>query len=286
MPTTGSALRVRVRQGRLDDLEQICDFTRDTFSWGDYLPAAWSGWVRSRRGVLLVAVTGSEIVGTCHLRLLEHREGWLEGLRVRHSYRQQGIGSILIQAVNEHAKNNNCRVIRLETGAHNLAAQRAFMKFGYRRIVPYAGFAAAANDGMLAGVRLAMRGDLNACWALWQKSWLKRASKTVVPAPYGWRWWELTRARLAVEIQNERVWVARGAFMALRVEDHAFDITLLVGAKRGAMTLLDAARVLAQRAHKKNTFWVTPHVARSSQWADEGGYSLDEDGLLIYECAL
>lgn len=286
MSKTGSALRVRIRHGRLDDLEQIRGLTRDTFSWGDYLAAAWPGWVRSRRGVLLVALVGSEIVGTCHLRLLEHREGWLEGLRVRHSYRQQGIGSRLIQAVHEHAGSNNCRIVRLETGAHNLAAQRAFTNHGYRRIVPYAGFAAAATNGVLAGARLAVGGDLNACWALWQRSWLKRASKTVVPAPYGWRWWELTRARLAAEIQNQRLWVTRDAFMTLRVEDDAFDITLLVGARRGAMILLEAARVLAQRAHKKNVFWVTPHVARSSQWAGEAGYSLDEDGLLIYECAL
>lgn len=276
----------RVRKGRLEDLAQVKEFTQNTFSWGDYLPDAWAAWVRSKRGTLFVAEVESRVVGTCHLRLLEHREGWLEGLRVHHAFRKMGIASQLIQATHQEAARQNCRVIRLETGSHNLAAQRAFENFGYRRVVRYSDFEADAREAKIHPVRSAKPADLGACWKLWQASWMKDATHDVVPAPYGWRWWQMTQARLRDEIRSGRVWICTGGFMILRQEIHAFDVTLLVGSKRAALKLLDAARALAFHADKERVAWIAPRVTRSTQWAAEAGYTLDEDGLLIYACAL
>ena len=278
--------KIHLRKGTLQDLAHIREFTQNTFSWGDYLPAAWDGWVSSKRGDLLVAEIGKKIVGTLHVRYLENDEAWLEGVRVHHELRQRGIATTMIRAAHQRARKKKCRVIRLETGTHNHAAQRAFEKFGYRAIVQYAGFAAAASKGELRA-RVATRADVNACWALWETSWLKRASKTIVPAVYGWRWWEFTRERLANDIRDKRVWMTARAFAIVReMERENLDIILLVGAKRDALKLLADVKYLAARENKKTVYWLAPHVAQAEAWAKDADYKLDETGLVIYACEL
>lgn len=286
MITRVTAANLKIRRGKTSDLAQVREFAQKTFSWGDYLPQAWNDWVRSKRGTLFVAEIDGRVVGTNHVRYLEHREAWLEGVRVHPEFRQRGIASALIRAAHADAASKKCRVIRLETGAQNRPAQRAFEKFGYRRVVTYVGYKGDAQPGELETVRLAKSRDLAMCWQVWQSSWMKRASKTIVPAVYGWRWWELTRARLLNDIRSERVWVAPRGFMILRELNHDFDITLLVGMKRDALKLLHAGRVLAQQRGREDIFWIAPLGARAQNWATDAQYQFDDDGLEIYARAL
>ncbi len=277
---------IHIRKGTLPDLSQIQEFTQNTFSWGDYLPKAWNDWVRSKRGDLLVAEIERKVVGTIHVRYLENYEAWLEGVRVRHEFRKRGVAGAMIQAAHERAKKKKCRIIRLETGVDNHAAQRAFEKFGYRAIVEYAEFKAKTGQGEMTA-RLATADDVSACWSLWDSSWLKRASKAIVPAVYGWRWWEYTRARLMNDILGERVWMMRRAFLVLREMDReSLDILVLVGAKRDAMKLLSDVKWIAARKKKQDVYWLAPHSPRAETWASEARYKLDETGLVIYACEL
>lgn len=277
---------IKVRQGRSEDLFQIREFTQNTFRWGDYLPDAWNHWVVSTRGDLLVAEIDDQIVGTVHVRYLENREAWLEGVRVRPEFRKGGVATHLIQAAHSLASIKKCRVMRLETGVNNLAARRTFEKLSYHRHVLYGVHKAQAADASMDGVRPAKSSDLRACWETWQHSWCMRAGKSIVPAPYGWRWWELTRKRLSDEIRAGRVWVTPGAFMTVRREDDSWDITLVAGVKRAAVRLLQAARWLANQDNKPQVFWFAPYVARARDWAAAADYQLDEDDLLIYACPL
>ncbi len=277
---------IHIRKGALADLPKIQEFTKNTFSWGDYLPSVWNRWVSSQRGDLLVAEIDKKIVGTLHVRYLENGEAWLEAVRVRHEFRQRGIAAAMIQAAHQRARKKKCRVIRLETGAHNHAAQRAFEKFEYRRIVEYAGFEAKAEPGEIK-THLAVLQDLDACWELWERSWLKRASKTIVPAVYGWRWWEFTRERLADDIRGKRVWMTARAFAIVReMERENLDIILLAGMKRDALKLFADVKYIAARENKKAVYWIVPQVARAQAWAKDADYKLDETGLVIYACEL
>lgn len=273
---------IRIRQGKLQDLQQVEEFTQNTFGWGDYLPDVWARWVRTKRGELLVAELDKQVVGTLNVRYMEHHEAWLEGVRVRHAFRQRGVASLLVQAAHDRAARAKCRLIRLETGLRNTAAQHTFEKFGYRRVVRYADFEAKALSGTLDGVRRAKPADLKACWDIWQTSWMRAATRNLVPAPYGWRWWEQTRKRLNDEIGAERAWVADGAFMLLRTNEDDLGITLVAGNKRGAVRLLNAARILAYQANKQKMFWLAPHSAHARQWAAAANLELDDDDLLIY----
>jgi hypothetical protein len=94
------------------------------------------------------------------------------------------------------------------------------------------------------------------------------------------------RARLADDIRNQRVWMTSKGFMCVRQEDEGLDIILLVGARRDALCLLDAARALTAELGKKEIFWIAPQVARAEAWAAAARMTRDEDGLMIYELAL
>jgi ribosomal protein S18 acetylase RimI-like enzyme len=283
-PVTDSG--IEIRPGTLQDLAQVSEFTNDTFSWGDYLPGVWERWVSSKHGTLLVAATDGFIIGTARVSFLGNQEAWLEGVRVRHTHRGRGVGSLLVKATHAIASKKNCRIIRLETGSNNLAAQSVFKRFGYRRTGTYAGFKAPARTGGLDHIRRAMMDDLDVCWEMWQHSWVKRASRRVVPSDYGWRWWEFTRERLAQEIRSKRVWVGSNAFFVLRDEGDAFDITLLIGTRPHTTRMLSAVRAVAVCENKKEIYWLTPQTAIAACQAAEGGLVLDEVGLEIYACEL
>ncbi len=277
---------IRMRRGREQDLAQVREFTKDTFSWGDYLPTVWQGWVNTTRGQLMVAECDGTVVGTINLRLLEHREAWLEGLRVRHEYRRLGVARVMIQAVHDAAQKAGCKVIRLETGARNTAARNVFEHFGYAPVVPYANFGGKHISGAMDGIQLARAADVRQILEIWHGSWMERASKAVVPSAYGWRWWDFTRARLLHDIRQKRVWMTSRAFMNLRPDTGSIDIILLAGAKRDGIRLLKAAGTIAAQEDKTDIFWIAPQVRRVSEWAEEAGLMLDEDGLLIYALEL
>lgn len=278
--------KLSIRHGKLADLSQIKTFTQDTFSWGDYVPGAWADWVRSKRGELFVAEQNKHIVGTLHVRYLEHHEAWLEGVRVRHEVRGQGIASALVQAAHKAARDAHCRIIRLETSIENLAAQRTFEKFGYRRLLHYAGFKGSARPRTFDTVRLAKPRDAKACWELWLHSGQKRTTRGIVPAVYGWRWWEFTRARLLNDIRAGRVWMTAHAFSIVRDTNDSLDITVLVGRKQDALTLLAHARMLTYQHKYKFAYWIAPLTAHTQTRAHQAEYTLDDDSLLIYACTL
>lgn len=281
---------MRIRRGTLQDLEQVTEFTRATFSWGDYLPQVWERWVESAHGDLLVAEASGQPIGTIRVSYLGNGEAWLEGVRVHPEFRERGIASRLIQAAHERAVKNNCRVIRLETYVHNTPAHRAFEKFGYRRIVQFTGLEVKAHPGELSSVRAGKLEELERCWEMWQRSWVKEYTHGIVPADFGWRWWELTRERLTRALREERIWLTppdktpRG-FMLIR-ESQSLDATMLSGSQRAGTTLFEAARILAANAHHENLYWIAPEDARANKWAAEAGTARDEEGLLVYACKL
>lgn len=284
-----NSLPIHIRCGRQADLTALAAFTQNTFSWGDYIGREWEHWVESKNGELLVAEVNSTFAGTVHVRYLENREAWLEGVRVHPEHRRQNIATTLIETAHAHARKKRCRTMRLETGAHNPRARAMFEKIGYRLRVDYASYQAHAQSGELQNMRRARLRDVPTCLEIWNSSWMKRHSHNVVPSPLGWRWWEVTSTRLCAMARAARVWLtndARAFMVALPRRADSFDIQMLAGEKRAAMKLLDAARIIAQQAGYKELFWMTPNIPRAQQWAKAAGYALDETGMLIYEYAL
>jgi ribosomal protein S18 acetylase RimI-like enzyme len=88
----------------------------------------------------LVAVAGTEVVGSLHLD--ESRFGFAEiGMAVAREWRGRGVGSALLASAIEHARERGLHKMSLGVFAHNAAAIALYRKFGFveegRRIKHY-----------------------------------------------------------------------------------------------------------------------------------------------------
>lgn len=278
---------IQIRAGRMEDLSALDAFTKKTFHWGDYITQAWQHWVESPRGELLVAEIGGAFAGTLHVRYLENREAWLEGVRVHPAFRRQNIATTLIETAHAHARKKRCRTMRLETGSKNIRARALFEKIGYRLVVEYARYRARAIKNMSLPLRPAKRADVDACWNIWANALRGHRVHALTRAPFGWRWWEFSPTRLRQAIRAGEVWLSSDAraFMAGR-HDQEFQILALAGATRGLTELLHGARYLATQQQCKYVYWFTPHTARAKQLAAQNRFALDDFGMMIYEYVL
>lgn len=282
--------RIRLRRGTLGDKAAVTAFTTKTFSWGDYLPGRWEHWVRSREGSLVVAELDGVIAGTLHVRFLGRGEAWLEGVRVRPEARGCGVATAMISRAHRIARAHKCHVIRLETSFSNLTAQKTFERCGYRRLFEVKGYLAKSARGSPENIRPAARADLRACWELWQSSRLKKQTRGIVMSNVGWRWWELTRARLRDRIDAGDIWVTpergtpRGWLMLRQAQD--LEMPILLGTPRAGEILQAAGRALAHKLGRPDIFWHVPDGTLPPRWKLGAGYTYDDDGMLIYECAL
>ncbi len=88
----------------------------------------------------LVAVAGAEIVGSVHLDASRHGFGEI-GMAVARDWRGRGVGSALLAAAIELARERDLHKLSLGVFAHNAAAIALYRKFGFveegRRVKHY-----------------------------------------------------------------------------------------------------------------------------------------------------
>ena len=88
----------------------------------------------------LVAVAGAEIVGSLHIELSRHGFGEI-GMAVAREWRGRGVGSALLAAAIEWARERGLHKLSLAVFAHNDAAIALYRKFGFveegRRVKQY-----------------------------------------------------------------------------------------------------------------------------------------------------
>ena len=275
---------IHIREGRTEDLPALASFTQKTFDWGDYILEAWRHWVESPRGELMVAEIDGVFAGTLHVRYLENREAWLEGVRVHPAFRRQHIATALIQSAHARAKSKHCRTMRLETGSNNFKARRLFETLGYDLVVEYARYRARASARPTPALGTAKGSDAAGCWAIWTTALRGHRVHALTRAPFGWRWWEFSPTRLRAAIRAGEVWLSPDgrAFMAVRRED-ALQILALAGSQSGMAQLMQGAKSVAQQQNVSRVYWFAPNTARSASLAAQNHFALDDAGMLIYE---
>ncbi|MGC9152452.1 MAG: GNAT family N-acetyltransferase [Vulcanisaeta sp.] len=124
---------VNIRKAEVFDIPQIIDFTRNTFSWGDYLPNVINEWVRA--GTAYVAVAHNEVVGVINIELLPTGVAWLEGLRVKPSHRRIGVGTALTKFVMDHARRAGAKYAMLMIAEWNEASHNLAHKLGFKPVL-------------------------------------------------------------------------------------------------------------------------------------------------------
>lgn len=107
------------------DLEKEC--FSDPWSQNAIIEAAQYGTV------FLVAEENGKIVGYLGMKPVLD-EGYISNVAVTNSARGKGIGSALLQKLDEYAKENGIRTISLEVRPSNAPAIALYEKFGYKQV--------------------------------------------------------------------------------------------------------------------------------------------------------
>ena len=106
--------------------ERINRFNMATTGISDWHPITYI--VNDERGDLAGGVDGWEWGGTCYV----------DALWVRDDYRNRGIGSALMEAVESEARRLGCHQIALET--HSFQAPSFYERRGFQRVGEIAGY--------------------------------------------------------------------------------------------------------------------------------------------------
>jgi ribosomal protein S18 acetylase RimI-like enzyme len=89
---------------------------------------------------VLVAVAGTEVVGSVHVDVSQHGFGEI-GMAVAREWRGRGVGSALLAAAIEWARERSLHKLSLSVFAHNAAAIALYRKLGFveegRRVKQY-----------------------------------------------------------------------------------------------------------------------------------------------------
>jgi len=126
-------VNIVIRKAVESGVPQIISFTMNTFPWGDYVPRVIDGWVRD--GTAYVALVNEEVVGVINLVLLPTGVAWLEGLRVKPTYRMHGVGTALTNYALDLAKAGGARYAMLMIAEWNNASHGLARKLGFRPVL-------------------------------------------------------------------------------------------------------------------------------------------------------
>jgi ribosomal protein S18 acetylase RimI-like enzyme len=133
---------LEVRPAREEDREQVLEFCRQTWDWGDYIADVWEDWLHDENGALLVATLDGKPVGIANLRMLNAEEAWMEGMRVDPAFRNRGVAGALFDGQLAEARRRGASTARLITESTNAAAIRLTERSGMRRVSAFAPYQA------------------------------------------------------------------------------------------------------------------------------------------------
>lgn len=87
--------------------------------------------LRPPKGLILVLEVDDHAVGLGRLSVLEDDIAEINNMFVSSEYRGYGYGRVILNGLEEKAREYGYSTLRLDTGAHNVAAQRMYRKAGY-----------------------------------------------------------------------------------------------------------------------------------------------------------
>jgi ribosomal protein S18 acetylase RimI-like enzyme len=145
MTTASDEVRVELYDGDREEL-------RDLFTLAEDSPAALDAYLH--RGVVLVAVSGREVVG--HLQLVGTSvdgEVELKNMAVREELQGQGLGRRLVEAAIDRLTAEKATLLLVATAAADIGNLRFYQRLGFRmRSVERDAFTPAT--GYPAGLRI------------------------------------------------------------------------------------------------------------------------------------
>jgi RimJ/RimL family protein N-acetyltransferase len=158
-----------------------------TWSWGDYIPEVWDGWLKEKNGRVFIATIDGVPVGITHLSIDKPHEVWLGGARTDPDYRRMGVATAITKKCLDYAKRKGAKVVRLTTESDNIAAQAVIKKLGFK---PTAEFVEMTTEKIARETsknsKWAEKTDTNAIWDYLQSSETYRKAAGLYTVIFHW----------------------------------------------------------------------------------------------------
>jgi RimJ/RimL family protein N-acetyltransferase len=138
-----AAARAVVRRARDRDLDQLVDLFAEVAAEGRWIGAElpvdrerrrrrFSEAMHDERAILLVAEAGGQLVGQLDMELARYGVADL-GMLVAPGWRDQGLGTALLRAGVDWARDAGAHKVALQVWPHNAAAIALYEKLGFLR---------------------------------------------------------------------------------------------------------------------------------------------------------
>jgi [ribosomal protein S18]-alanine N-acetyltransferase len=102
----------------------------------------------------IIALDQIEIAGFVIVDLERQKSGHIITIDVGNEYRKQGVGTLLIQAAEEHVRQSKRKSILLEVAVTNSRARRFYEKHGYLELRVMRDYYKTGTDALLMGKNL------------------------------------------------------------------------------------------------------------------------------------
>jgi ribosomal protein S18 acetylase RimI-like enzyme len=276
-----------IRPARADDVPLISSWTKDTFSWGDYIPDQLPMWLDDPDSLVVVCVFEDDIpVAVSKAQLLTPSEAWLSAARVHPSHRRSGMGS----AMNDHAvawaRERGALVARLATEDDNKAARGQVSKSGYRLTGRWVYATAPASRATRApaerGLRPGAGIDADAAWMFWSASELAQAAHNLISD--GWRWRKAGFSALENAVDRHSFYQSPSGWVIATKSDNGLAVTWLATTVAEAPMMLQGMRELAGDSGMGTLEAWLPHTPWIAEALQREGF--DSRPVLIYSKTL
>jgi GNAT superfamily N-acetyltransferase len=276
-----------LRPARQDDVPKIEPWTRDTFTWGDYVGEALPAWIKDESSVVVVCVDEADNpLAMSRAEMLSPSEGWLSAARVHPSHRRSGMGAAMNDYGVQWARERGAQIVRLVIEEENEAAQSQVEKLGYRNTCVWILGETATPSGPLPRERdrlhPAPSADADAGWLLWLGSELARAGRELYPG--NWRWRKTHRSDLDIPIANRNLYQGGAGWVVAVPTQDTLEVAWMVTDPADCPALLEGiAEVARQLGMARTEIWI-PETPWSREALIREGFTTRR--LLIYAKSL
>jgi GNAT superfamily N-acetyltransferase len=286
---------ITIRRAVADDREYIASWTADTFSWGDYVGAAFGDWLEEEHGVVIVAEVDGLPKALGRIRMVSESEAWSNAMRVHPDLRRTGIGTAVGEAMWQWADKAGARVIRLAVEDWNMAARGQVTKAGFRpmgdwfwaqRGVGDSSPVPEGNGGQRVkgyeAIKPANPAEAEPALLSWSGGELARAAHGLFAI--GWTWQRLTVSHLAEASKQRMLWDGRpGWAYAAPVADR-FEVYWMETNPEDSRAMVRALVERAADSGSDTMRAVVPHVDWLIQAFRRAGF--DIGGIIVFGLAL
>jgi GNAT superfamily N-acetyltransferase len=271
-----------IRPARADDVPHIEPWTRETFTWGDYVAERLPGWLEEPGTLVIVCVLADDVpVALSRAELLSPTEAWLSAARVRPDHRRAGMGRAMNAFAVDWARGQGALVARLAIEADNEAAIGQVVKSGYHQTGEWVHATAPPATGRRLDRELQLRPgaivDADAAWTFWSQSDLAQAARDLISL--GWRWRKASNQDLQKAVDGHRFMQSPGGWAIVETDEDGISVRWLATTPADAPLLLQGLRELLPERSEQRIEAMVPATAWAVEALQREGFEIELLGI-------